>query len=363
MPALDRPVVRQRSAADGGPAVRQAHRLASRGGTVRVGISGWTYAGWRGGFYPQDLRHSSELSFASREVDTIEINGTHYSLQRPESFARWREETPDGFVFAVKGSRFITHLKQLRGVETALANFFASGVLRLEEKLGPFLWQFSPRFRFDRERLETFLALLPRDTEAAAGLAEYRDQRLAGRAWTRAERRRPLRHAIEIRHQSFDDPDFAALLRRQRVALVFADSVEWPYAEGPYRRFCLFAPARLRRTLCERLLRTKPSTGGWRGSSCGPTDCNPDDAQLIAPEIKPPQHRSRDVFVYFDNDAKVRARRALADDEAGAALTSFPLPQAGEGGSSRGVVGSRHHVAFARRLREPRPPFAPLGGP
>jgi len=202
-----------------------------RGGTVRVGISGWAYAGWRGRFYPPGLRHSAELAYASREVDTIEINGTHYSLQRPASFARWRDETPDGFVFAVKGSRFVTHLKQLRGVETPLANFFASGVLRLEEKLGPLLWQFSPRFRFDRERLETFFALLPRDTEAAASLAGHHDQRLAGRAWTRTDRKRSLRHAIEIRHQSFLDPDFIALLRRHSVALVFADSVEWPYAE------------------------------------------------------------------------------------------------------------------------------------
>ena len=156
----------------------------SRSGKVRIGISGWTYSGWRGSFYPPELRHSAELGYASRQVDTIEINGTHYSLQRPDSFARWHDETPEGFVFAVKGSRFITHLKQLRDIETPLANFFASGVLRLEEKLGPFLWQFSPRFKFDAERLESFFALLPTDTETAAALAERHDQRLAGRAWT-----------------------------------------------------------------------------------------------------------------------------------------------------------------------------------
>ena len=203
----------------------------SRSGTVHIGISGWTYGGWRGSFYPAGLPHSDELSYASRQVDTIEINGTHYSLQHPDSFARWHDETPEGFVFAVKGSRFITHLKQLRDIETQLANFFASGMLRLEEKLGPFLWQFSPRFRFDPARLERFFALLPRDTETAAALAERHDQRLAGRAWTRTESRRDLRHAIEIRHPSFLDPAFVALLRRHRVALVFADSVAWPYAE------------------------------------------------------------------------------------------------------------------------------------
>jgi uncharacterized protein YecE (DUF72 family) len=273
---------------------------------VRVGISGWTYAGWRGSFYPKGLRHSEELSYASRQVDTIEINGTHYSLQRPHSFARWRDETPDGFVFAVKGSRFITHLKQLRDVETPLANFFASGVLRLEEKLGPFLWQFSPRFRFDSERLEKFFALLPRDTEAAAALAQRHDRRLAGRAWTRTERKRPLRHAIEIRHQSFLDPDFVTLLRRERVALVFADSVGWPYAEDVTTDFVylrlhgseeLYASGYSDKALD----RWAARIGLWaRGKQ-------PEDARLIAPEAKPPPRRSRNVFVYFDNDAKVRA--------------------------------------------------------
>jgi len=203
----------------------------SGSGTIRIGISGWNYGGWRGTFYPRGLRHADELSYASRQVDTIEINATHYSLQRPGSFARWYDETPEGFVFAVKGSRFITHLKQLNDIETPLANFFASGVLRLEEKLGPFLWQFSPRFKFDPERLDHFFALLPRDTESAAALAERHDRRLVGRAWTQTRSRRQLRHAIEIRHASFLDPAFVALLRRHRMALVFADSVEWPYAE------------------------------------------------------------------------------------------------------------------------------------
>src|SRR5436305_12466704 len=194
----------------------------SRSGTVRIGISGWTYGGWRGSFYPSGLHDSAEHSSARRQHDTTQSNGTNYSLQRPDSFARWHDETPEGFVFAVKGSRFITHLKQLRDIETPLANFFASGMLRLEEKLGPFLWQFSPRFRFDAARLEQFFALLPRDTETAAALAERHDERLSGRAWTRTECRRELRHAIEIRHPSFLDPAFPALLRRHRIALVFA---------------------------------------------------------------------------------------------------------------------------------------------
>src|SRR5690349_18716596 len=117
-------------------------------GQVRIGISGWRYPGWRGQFYPPGLRQRDELAYAARCFDTVEINGTHYSLQYPDWFARWRDETPGGFVFAVKGSRFVTHMKQLHDVETPLANFFASGVLRLGAKLGPLLWQFSPRFRF-----------------------------------------------------------------------------------------------------------------------------------------------------------------------------------------------------------------------
>ena len=211
------------------------HGPASRGetrhGRVRIGISGWRYGGWRGDFYPPRLRQDDELSYASRHFDTIEINGTHYSLQRPEFFARWHDETPEDFVFAVKASRFITHLKQLRDIEAPLANFFAQGVLRLAGKIGPFLWQFSPRFRFDAAKLDAFLGLLPRTTEAAAALARQHDYRLAGRAWTKAEAGMKLRHAIEIRHPSFLDPAFVALLRRHEVALVFADTVDWPYAE------------------------------------------------------------------------------------------------------------------------------------
>ena len=278
----------------------------SPAGTVRIGISGWTYGGWRGSFYPPELRHSGELGYASRQVDTIEINGTHYSLQRPSSFARWHDETPQDFIFAVKGSRFITHLKQLHDLETPLANFFASGVLRLEEKLGPFLWQFSPRFKFDAARLDHFFALLPRDTETAAALAERHDQRLAGRSWTRTERRRALRHAMEIRHKSFLDPAFVALLRRYRMALVFANSVAWPYAEDLTADFVY-----LRLHGSEELYTSGYSDEAldhWAARiELWARGLQPNDARLIAPEIKPPRREARDIYVYFDNDAKVRA--------------------------------------------------------
>lgn len=275
-------------------------------GIVRVGLSGWAYAEWRGSFYPKGLRHSDELAYASREVGTIEINGTHYSLQHPDSFGRWYDETPDHFVFAVKGSRFITHSQQWRDIATPLANFFASGVLRLEEKLGPFLWQFPPRFRFDPKRLEDFFSLLPCDSEAAAELAVYHDHRLAGRAWTRTERRQPLRHAIEIRHKSFLDPDFVALLRRHHIALVFADSVEWPYAEDITADFVY-----LRLHGSEELYASGYSDQAldWWAARIArwARGGEPDDARLIAPEQKPAARGARDVFVYFDNTAKVRA--------------------------------------------------------
>ncbi len=275
-------------------------------GRVRVGISGWRYAGWRGSFYPEWLRQSDELAYASRKIETIEINGTHYSLQRPESFARWYKETPPGFVFAIKGSRFITHLKQLHDIESPLANFFASGVLRLEEKIGPFLWQFSPRFRFDPQRLERFFSLLPRDSAAAAALARHHDHRLAGRAWTTTERRRKLRHAIEIRHPSFLDPGFVSLLRRHGFALAFADSVDWPYAEDVTADFVYIRLHGSEELYAsgysdEQLDRWAARIRLW---ACGQ---QPKDARLIAANDNPARSRARDIFVYFDNDAKVRA--------------------------------------------------------
>ena len=278
---------------------------ATRAGRVRIGISGWRYGGWRGSFYPNELLQTDELSYASRHVDTIEINGTHYSLQRPEFFQRWHDETPKDFVFAVKGSRFITHMKQLRDIEAPLANFFASGVLRLEAKLGPFLWQFSPRFRFDAGKLDRFLTLLPRDSAAAAVLARRHDHRLKGRAWTRTERKRRLRHAIEIRHKSFLDPAFVALLRRHNVALVFADAVDWPYAEDVTADFLylrlhgseeLYASGYDDEALDRWAARIRTwSRGG-----------EPNDVELIDTANRS-SRRPRDVYVYFDNDAKVRA--------------------------------------------------------
>jgi len=279
--------------------------MTQQTGDIRIGLSGWLYPGWRGAFYPKGLRHKDELSFASHAVDTIEINGTFYSLQRPEHFAAWRDATPDGFVFAVKGGRFITHIKRLEGVESALANFFASGVLALHDKLGPFLWQLPPQLAFDEERLDRFLSLLPRDTETAAELAQHHDQRITSRSQTFAHMHRKLRHAIEVRHKSFLDPSFIRLLRRQNVALVFSDGAGLPYAEDVTADFVyvrlhgaekLYVSGYDDAALDDWAARIK----NWAAGSAA------NDAKLIDPETTP-RREPRDVYVYFDNDAKVRA--------------------------------------------------------
>src|SRR5688572_2472884 len=180
---------------------------------VRIGISGWRYVPWRGVFYPAGLRQRDELAYAASRFSSIEINGSFYSLQRPEFFQRWHDETPDDFVFAVKGPRFITHMKKLREPETALANFLASGLFNLRAKLGPILWQFPEQVRYDRGRFAAFFELLPRDTQSALSLARRRDvERMRGRARLAIDADRPLRHAVEIRSESFLVPDFVDLL-------------------------------------------------------------------------------------------------------------------------------------------------------
>src|SRR5665213_502472 len=145
--------------------------MMSGSGIVRIGISGWTYPPWRGVFFPEKVSQKRELEFAASTFRTIEINGTFYSLQRPSSYQSWAERTPEDFMFSVKGSRYITHLRRLREIETPLANFFASGILKLGPKLGPILWQFPPSFRYSPELMEDFFALLPGDTNAAVVLA------------------------------------------------------------------------------------------------------------------------------------------------------------------------------------------------
>ena len=196
--------------------------------TIRVGISGWTYPPWRGAFYPKGLRQKDELAYAAGKFRSIEVNGTFYGLQRPESFAAWAAQVPEDFVFSVKAPRFITHIRRLRDVGVPVANFLASGLLRLGARLGPILWQLPPSLTFDAEVIEAFLVLLPHDTQAGAEMARGHDARMEGRAWAQTDAKRALRHAMEVRHESFRNPAFVALLRKYGAALVCADTPEWP---------------------------------------------------------------------------------------------------------------------------------------
>jgi len=202
-------------------------------GVIRVGISGWRYPAWRGDFYPKGLAQRRELEYAASQLTSIEVNGSFYSLQRPTSYAAWRAEATaarEDFVFAVKGGRFVTHMKRLRDVDVPLANFFASGVLALGPTLGPVLWQLPANLRFDAGVLDGFLATLPRTTAEAASLAGRHDDKVpADRALTVTEADLPVRYALEFRSPTFASPEAYAVLRRHGVATVYADTAgRWP---------------------------------------------------------------------------------------------------------------------------------------
>ena len=198
---------------------------------VRIGISGWRYEPWRGVFYPKGLPQRRELEFCGAALPDARDQRLVLLAAAARVLRRWYDETPPGFVFAVKGSRYITHLLRLKNIDKPLANFFASGIFNLRDKLGPFLWQFPPMFRYDRERFERFFELLPRDTNEALALARRRDARMTGRARLAIDEDRPLRHAVEIRHPSFMNDDFVALLRKHGIGLVVADTAgKWPHS-------------------------------------------------------------------------------------------------------------------------------------
>jgi uncharacterized protein YecE (DUF72 family) len=286
-------------------------------GKIYIGISGWRYVPWRGVFFPEGLAQSRELEFASRALPSIELNGSFYSLQRPSSYTAWYDDTPPGFIFSHKGNRYLTHTLRLGdGVDRALSNVFASGVFNLREKLGPFLWQLPPNFKFDAERIERFFSLLPHDLEQAQALALKHEARMKpDRVALEIDANHKLRHALEIRNDSFIDPAFVALLRKYKVALVVADTAgKWPYYEDVTADFIyirlhgaeeLYASGYSDEALDRWANRIRAwSTGG-----------QPDDAKLISD--KPPHARvSRDVYCYFDNDIKVRApfdARSLID--------------------------------------------------
>lgn len=274
-------------------------------GTVRIGISGWRYKGWRGVFYPRDLPQKRELAYAADIFPSIEINGTFYSLQRPESFARWASQTPEDFEFAVKGSRYLTHILRIKRINRPLANFFGSGLLRLGPKLGPILWQFPANFSYDRARMESFFELLPRDFASAARLARRHDKRISGRSCMRVDRNRAVRHAVEVRNGTFLTPEFVHLLRAYRIALVCADAVEWPRRMDVTSDFIycrLHGSEELYASGYddEALDRWAERIASWAQGG------EPHDAERIDPKPAPAA-KHRDVYVFFDNDAKVRA--------------------------------------------------------
>lgn len=273
--------------------------------TIRTGISGWRYAPWRQVFYPKGLPQRRELEFASRRLTSIEINGSFYALQKPENYLAWAAETPDDFMFSVKGPRFVTHMKKLADVRVPVANFFASGVLALGPKLGPILWQLPPNLGFHPDRLAAFFDLLPRTTADAARLAGEHDERLDDRAWTTTDADRPLRHVLEVRHASFEDPAFVDLLRAHRIGLVVADAAgRWPVIEDVtadlvYVRLHGETELYASGYDDDALDRWATKVRAWASGG------EPEGARRLAGPAGPAPER--DVFVYFDNDLKVRA--------------------------------------------------------
>ncbi|MBE7732969.1 DUF72 domain-containing protein [Devosia faecipullorum] len=264
-------------------------------GTVRTGTAGWVYAPWRGTFFPPGLVQKKELAYAASHLTSIEINATFRANQKPESFARWAAETPDGFKFSVKGPQLVTHIRRLRHCERELANFFASGPLALGDRLGPFIWQLPPNLAYDAEILADFLSVLPHD------LASYRD--LAAKADTlktepylEARGVTAIRHAIELRHASFDNPEVEALLRRHNVALVISDT-----AANPARTLTAdFAYCRLQGP-------ARPDAGTYEEA----------DIADWARTIDAWRESGRDVFAYFVHEDKLHApANAIALGEA-----------------------------------------------
>ena len=257
-------------------------------GRVWIGISGYDYKPWRGSFYPADLPARKWLEYASERFDSIELNGTFYSLKSPAVFERWMAEVPEDFLFAVKGGRFITHNLKLRRAESALGNFFASGVLALGRLTGPFLWQLPATYRFDAERMDSFMRRLPRDSRAAEGVSRAHDHRLRRGALVEAAARVAYRHAFEVRHKSYFHDEFYAILREHRCGFVVADTGgTFPYDELVTADFVyvrLHGPRQLYASGY-----TDEELAGW------------------AKKVRAWRRKGLDVYVYFDNDAKVNA--------------------------------------------------------
>lgn len=254
---------------------------------IRVGVGGWTYEPWRGTFYPAKLPQAQELSYASRQLTSIEINGTFYRTQSPASYRKWASETPDGFVFALKGLRYVTNRSQLAEAGPSITRFMESGMTELGDKLGPILWQFAPTKKFDAHDFGAFLELLP--------------QAVDGRA---------IRHVVEVRNKSFAVPEFVTLLRRHRVPVVYADADEFPAIPDVTGDFIY---ARLQRCAEDEPTGYSPDAlAQWaQRFNTWAAGGEPDDLPRIGPPLEPDAARQpRDCFVYFISGAKVRAPAA-----------------------------------------------------
>jgi len=276
-------------------------------GTIRVGVSGWTYEPWRGVFYPKDLKREQELPYAASQFRCLEINAPFYGLQRPEMFAYWAHQVPAGFVFPVRGPRVITHVQRLREPLVPLANFIASGVLRLDVHLGPILWQFPPNLRFHADRLEPFLAMLPYDSEAAAVLARQHDDPLPAPAWRERGPRRRIRHAFDVRHDSFRCAAFIDLVRAYNVALVCTDAARPRLMDVTAD----FVYCRLQGAAPPACGYDNVTLDAWAGRIKAWADGDePVDAERCGEKAR---FRKRDVFVIFDSDRKARAPANAAE--------------------------------------------------
>jgi uncharacterized protein YecE (DUF72 family) len=258
------------------PALRAALECVNCGSTlmshtqrIRVGIGGWTFEPWRDNFYPAGLPHSKELHHASRQLTSIEINGTYYSTFKPPTFAKWRDETPDGFVFSLKANRFATNRRVLAAAGESILRFTDSGIAELGDKLGPIVWQFMPTKQFEPQDFEAFLALLPKEVEG-----------------------RPLRHVLDVRHESFATPAFLELARRYGCVPVHTDSPKFPAIADADADFAYL-----------RLMRSEADIP--TGYPSAAIDAWAQGAQAWAGGSRP-----RDVFLYFINGAKERAPAA-----------------------------------------------------
>jgi uncharacterized protein YecE (DUF72 family) len=251
---------------------------------IRVGIGGWVYAPWRGTFYPKGLPQARELEFASRRLTTIEINGTFYGTQKPASFARWAAETPDDFVFSLKGPRYATHRSALGEAGESIERFFGSGVTELKGKLGPVLWQFPPTKSFDAEDFGAFLALLPRSVNGFV-----------------------IRHAVEVRHPSFAAPEFIALMRKFSAAIALVDSDKHPLIADATADFLYLRLQRTREAVETGYPEAALSDWAVRARNWGEGGA-PDNLPVITAPVG--SQSGRDVFIYMISGAKVRAPAA-----------------------------------------------------